>query len=78
MAPEEIIDWSQCPLVETNPRVLSGAPVLRGTRMPADAIVENFDYGLTVGEISQQFEISPSQVEAIVSYAQGHRVARPV
>jgi len=78
MTPEEKIDWSQCPLVETNPRVLSGAPVLRGTRMPVDAIVENFDYGVTVGEISQQFELPPSQVEAIVSYAQGHRVARPV
>jgi uncharacterized protein (DUF433 family) len=46
--------------------------------MPADAIVDNFDYGLTVGEISQQFDLPPSQVEAIVSYAQGHHVARPV
>ncbi|HWZ45231.1 MAG TPA: DUF433 domain-containing protein [Candidatus Saccharimonadales bacterium] len=78
MTPEEIIDWSQCPLVETNPRILSGAPVMRGTRMPVDAIVDNFDYGLTVVEISQQFELPPPQVEAIVSYAQGHRVARPV
>jgi uncharacterized protein (DUF433 family) len=78
MAPEEKIDWSQCSLVETNPRVLSGAPVLRGTRMPVDAIVDNFNHGLTVVEISQQFELPPSQVEAIVSYAQDHRVARPV
>jgi uncharacterized protein (DUF433 family) len=42
--------------------------------MPVDAIVGNFDYGMTVGEISQQFELLPSQVEAIVSYAQNHRV----
>jgi len=34
MAAEETIAWTQCPLVEANPRVLSGAPVLRGTRMP--------------------------------------------
>ena len=78
MAPKEEIDWAQCPLVETNPRVLSGAPVLRGTRMPVDAIIGNFDYGMTVGEISQQFELPPSQVEAIVAYAQGYRIARPV
>jgi len=34
MATEEKIEWSECPLVEVNPRVQSGAPVLRGTRMP--------------------------------------------
>jgi uncharacterized protein (DUF433 family) len=78
MTPEKQVDWSQCPLVETIPRVLSGAPVLRGTRMPVDAIVDNFDYGVTVDEISQQFELPSSQVEAIVFYAQDHRIARPV
>jgi hypothetical protein len=25
------IDWSLCPMVEANPRLQSGAPVLRGT-----------------------------------------------
>jgi len=39
----EKIDWSECPLVEVKPEVQSGAPVLRGTRMPVSAIVDNFD-----------------------------------
>ena len=78
MTPEERVDWSQCTLVESNPRVLSGAPVLRGTRMPANAIVDNFDYGMSVAEISEQFELPPDRVQAILSYAQGHRIARPV
>jgi len=78
MTPVEKIDWSECLLVEVNPKVLSGVPVLRGTRMPVTAIVDNFDYGVSVDEISQQFEIPPEQVEAIVSYAQGHRIARPL
>jgi uncharacterized protein (DUF433 family) len=43
MAAQEKIDWSQCPLVEINSRVQSGAPVLRVTRMPVSAIVDNFD-----------------------------------
>lgn len=55
-----------------------GAPVLRGTRMPAAVIVDNFDYGLSAGEISEQFEIPVEQVEAILSYAKNHRVAHPV
>ena len=53
MAEKDEIDWSRCPMVEVNPRVQSGAPVLRGTRMPVHAIVDNFDHGLSVAEISQ-------------------------
>jgi uncharacterized protein (DUF433 family) len=78
MADEERIDWSQCPLVEINPRVQSGAPVLRGTRMPVSAIVDNFDSGLSVAEISEQFELPQDRVQAILAYAKSHRVAHPV
>jgi uncharacterized protein (DUF433 family) len=42
------INWSECSLVEVKPGVHGGAPVLLGTRMPVDAIVDNFDYGLSV------------------------------
>ena len=75
MPTPEKIDWSECPLVEIKPGVHSGAPVLRGTRMPANAIVDNFDYGVSVAEITEQFEIPPEQVEAILTYAKSHRVA---
>jgi len=72
------IDWSGCPLVEAKPGVQSGAPVLRGTRLPASAIVDNFDYGLSVPEIAEQFEVPLDRVEAILAYAKSHRVAHPV
>ncbi|HYU48073.1 MAG TPA: DUF433 domain-containing protein [Terriglobales bacterium] len=78
MAAQEKIDWSECPLVEIKPGVQSGAPVLRGTRMPANAIVDNFDYGMSVSEIAEQFELTPDRVETILTYAQSHRVAHPV
>jgi uncharacterized protein (DUF433 family) len=78
MAEQENIDWSQCPLVEVNPRVQSGAPVLRGTRMPVSAIVDNFEYGLSVAEISEQFGVPPDRIQAILAYAKSHRVAHPV
>ncbi|MFZ0801404.1 MAG: DUF433 domain-containing protein [Terriglobales bacterium] len=78
MATPDKIDWSGCPLVETKPGVQSGAPVLRGTRMPANAIVDNFDYGMSPSEIAEQFELPPDPVEAILAYAQSHRVAHPV
>ena len=65
-------------LVEVKPGVQSGAPVLCGTRMPVDAIIDNFDYGVSVSEIAEQFELPPDCVQAIVTYAQSHRVANPV
>ena len=69
MATEGKIDWSECPLVEIKPGVQSGAPVLRGTRMPVSAIVDNFDYGVTVAEIAEQFEVPPDRIEAVLTYA---------
>ena len=78
MVTKEKIDWSECPLVEVNPGVQSGAPVLLGTRMPASAIVDNFDYGVSVAEIAEQFEIQPESIEAILTYAKSHRIAHRV
>jgi uncharacterized protein (DUF433 family) len=74
----ETIDWSECSLVEVKPGVQSGAPLLRGTLMPASAIVDNFDHGVSAGEIAEQFEIPPEPVEAILTCARSHRVAHPV
>jgi uncharacterized protein (DUF433 family) len=75
MTTNETIDWSECPMVEVKPRVHSGAPVLRGTRMPVGAIVDNFDYGVSIAEIAEQFEVPADQVEAILTYAKSHRIA---
>ena len=78
MASNEKIDWSECPLVELKPGVQSGAPVLLGTRMPVSAIVDNFDYAVSVGEIVEQFEVPPDRIEAILTYAKSHRVAHRI
>lgn len=78
MATKEKIDWSECPLVEVKPGVQSGAPVLLGTRMPVEAIVDNFDYGVSVAEIVEQFEIPRDLIEAILAYAKSHRVAHRI
>jgi uncharacterized protein (DUF433 family) len=71
-------DWSECQFVESKLGVQSGAPVLRGTRMPVDAIIDNFDHGLTAVEIAEQFEVPVKQVEAVIIYAKSHRVAHLV
>ena len=61
------------PTRRSQPGVQSDAPVLRGTRMPVNAIVDNFDYGVNVAEIAQQFEVPADSVEAILTYAKSRR-----
>jgi len=36
------VDWSDCPLVEVIPGKVSGAPLLKNTRLPVDAITGNY------------------------------------
>lgn len=78
MAGNETIDGSACPFVEIRAEVQSGTPVLRGTRMPVNAIVDNFDYGMSVAGIAEQFELPLDRVAATVAYVESHCVAHPV
>ena len=61
--------WIDCPLVETVPGKVSGRPVLKGTRMPADDIVGNYESGSPVEEIVENFGLKPDDVRAILAYA---------
>jgi uncharacterized protein (DUF433 family) len=64
-----IIDWSTCPIVETNPRKVSGVPILKGTRVQADSIVENYEGGSPVEEIAENFGISESTIRELLTFA---------
>jgi uncharacterized protein (DUF433 family) len=64
------LDWSQCPDVESIPGKVSGAWVLRGTRMPVSAIFENLEAGATIDDIVEWFDgLDRTQVQAIVHFA---------
>jgi len=63
------MDWTGCSLVEINPRKVSGVPILKGTRVQADSIVENYQSGSPGAEIAQNFAILESVVEEILSFA---------
>jgi uncharacterized protein (DUF433 family) len=63
------LDWSQCPAVESVPDRLSGAWVLKDTRMPVTAIFENLEAGSDIEEIVEQFHVNPEQVKAVLEFA---------
>ena len=64
------LDWSQCPVVESIPGKVSGAWVLKNTRMPVSAIFENLQAGASVDDIMEWFEgLDRKQVEAVIEFA---------
>lgn len=73
---EPHIDWTQCSIVEAVPGRLSGVPVLRNTRLPVDAILNNFDDGLGPEQIAAMFEVPVEAVRAILAFWE-KQVARP-
>jgi uncharacterized protein (DUF433 family) len=62
------VDWTQCPLVESIPGEVSGAPVLRGTRMPVQTIVDDYDAGMLPADIAEVWDISLKEVLDILDY----------
>jgi uncharacterized protein (DUF433 family) len=76
---KQAIDWGGCELVEVVPGKVSGVAILKGTRLPAQTIVDNHDYGMTPAEIVDQFGVSEDQVLQILKYARSHsrRAVRP-
>ncbi len=71
-----VIDWSDCPLVEVIPGKVSGVPLLKGTRLPANTILENYEGGSAVEEISDNFDTPVQTVREILSYA-ANKQAQP-
>lgn len=71
-----MIDWSQCPDVERVPGKVSGAWVIRGTRIPAQAVVDNADDGFTpeqiAGEIYDGLPVEPAR--RVIAFAKRARL----
>ena len=64
------LDWSQCPAVESIPGKVSGAWVLKGTRMPVPAIFENLEAGAKIDDIMEWFDgLDREQVQAVIEFA---------
>ena len=65
-----VLDWSQCSAVERIPGKVSGAWVVRGTRMPVSAIFENLEAGANIDDILQWFDgLNREQVKAVIDFA---------
>ena len=65
-----LLDWSQCPAVESIPGKVSGTWVLRNTRMPVATIFENLEAGANIDDILGWYDgLDRDQVKAVIEFA---------
>ena len=74
---DSYIDWAGCELVERIPGKVSGRPIVRGTRILADTIVQDADLGSPLEEIRENYpDLSVTAILQLISFARTHRVQR--
>ena len=55
--------------IVVNPRVMAGKPVIRGTRITVDLILELLAAGVKPEEVAEDYKISVEDVRAALLYA---------
>jgi len=74
---ESDIDWMACELIEQIPGKVSGRPIVRGTRILPDAIVDSYDLGETIEELRQGYPaLSVDQIKQQIEVAHARRAQR--
>jgi len=67
------MDWSGCDLVESVPGKVSGRPIVKGTRVLADQIVEEAALGSSIDQIVESYpSLSADTVHQLLTYANSH------
>jgi uncharacterized protein (DUF433 family) len=68
------IDWTQCELIEQIPGKVSGRPIVRGTRILPDGIVNSYDMGESIEGIQEDWpSLSLVQIKRLIEFAHAHR-----
>ncbi len=62
-------DWTGCDQVEVVVGKVSGVPLLVKTRMPADSVLQHFEWDETPEEIADTFDLDIEQVRAVLRFA---------
>lgn len=61
------MEWEN--LIEINPRIRGGKPVVKGTRVPVEVILGALAAGASWEEVSEAYEVTLEQVSACLAFA---------
>ena len=75
--PDDSIDWTGCELVERVPGKVSGRPIVRGTRILPDGIVNSYDMGESIEDLHEGFpSLTVAQIKQLIEFGRMHRGQR--
>jgi uncharacterized protein (DUF433 family) len=68
-----MLNWSQCPEVESVPGKMSGAWVFRNTRLPISTLFEHLAHAATIDEFIEWYPgVSREQIVAVIQFVADH------
>lgn len=71
---EMVVNWDGCNLVESIPGKQDGVPLVKGTRIPADQIVEEFRLGSSLTDIERNYpSLTRDQIDGLVAFGKNHK-----
>ena len=70
-----VLDWSQCPAVESVSGKVGGAWLFKGTRPPVATVIENLE-DLSIEEVIEQFDVTRECRIALVVLTGGTKWSR--
>lgn len=67
------MDWSGCEIVEVVTGKVSGVPLIRNSRVPADQVAESLDAGETVEQVAFNYDLKPEDVLCVKLFRDSHQ-----
>ncbi len=69
------MDWTGCDLVEVDSEKVAGQPVVKGTRVPADVVLIDEEYGRTPEQTHASFPtLGLPTIRALLAFAHSHEL----
>ena len=66
-----MLEWSECPVLESVPGKVSGAWVFRGTRVPVSVILKNLKH-MTMDQLGENYpSVRREQIESVLDFLAG-------
>ena len=55
--------------ITTNPKIMHGKPVIKGTRVPVDVILGSLVGGMSYEEVEKEYGVKKADIIAAIEYA---------
>jgi uncharacterized protein (DUF433 family) len=63
-----MLDWSECPVIESDPETHSGDWVFKNTRLPVSTILQCLADNASIDDLIDWYAADPEQIKAFLTF----------